>query len=168
MPVSRILRTDRFCIREIREGDRGAFLDCHADPRFAAFHRDEERRPGHLSSVFDLFLTWQAETPRRNFQFAIAPLDAPEGYAGNVGLRMAGLPPGEGELGIELIPAWWRRGVGTEVLRVILPWARDTHAIDTFIADTAPGNLAAERLAGAAGLRVVTQDGKRHWRSVPE
>lgn len=163
-----ILVTDRFRLREFEEGDRAAFLACHADPQFAGFHSDEERRPDHLSSVFDLFLAWPAERPRRNFQFAIAPRDTPGGYAGNVGLRLEGLPPGEGELGIELIPAWWRCGAASEILRAVLPWARAAHGIDRFIARTAPGNPAAERLAMGAGLHLVGQDGKRHWRSAPE
>lgn len=164
MPESEIFKTKRFCVREFCESDREAFLACHRDPMFARFHQPHERGEKHLATVFDLFLEWQRQGPRQNFQFAISKTDDEAGYVGNTGFRTSGLAAGECELGIELVPALWHCGAATEILRAFVPWVRDKHAIDTFIAETAPGNVAAERLAEASGMRVTGQGAKRHWR----
>lgn len=159
-----ILRTSRFSLREFTEDDRDAFIASHQAPLFARFHQPHEREVAHLSSVFDLFLAWQSETPRRNYQLAIATREAEAGYIGNVGLRMQGMAEGEGEIGIELRPDYWGRGAAREVTRAFLEWARDRDLVRTLTAETAPGNVAAERLAATAGLRLVGQAGKRQWR----
>ena len=69
----------------------------------------------------------------------------------------------EGELGIEVSPAWWRRGAASEVMRSLVPWARETLRIRTFTAETMPGNRAATRLAEKVGLVPTGQTGKRRW-----
>lgn len=160
-----IFTTGRFCIREFTEDDREPFVACHLDPVFSSYHLEHERGRAHASAVFDAFLAWQAENPRANFQFAVSPRDDPAGYIGNVGIRTRGLPPGEGELGIEFIPAWWQRGAASEVMRRFVTWAQDSLRIRAFVAETAPGNLAANHLAEGVGLRPTGQAGKRHWRS---
>jgi len=160
-----IFITERFRIREFTEDDREPFVACHLDPVFSSHHLEHERGGAHASSVFDAFLAWQVEQPRENYQFAVASRDDPTGYVGNVGLRTRGLPPGEGELGVELIPAWWRQGAASEVMRSFVTWARDSLEIRTFVAETMPGNIAANRLAEAVGLTPTRQAGKRHWSS---
>jgi len=164
MSGSLIFKTERFCVSEFRESDRGAFLACHRDPTFSRFHQPDERSEKHLSAVFDLFLAWQRQDPRQNFQFAISKTDNDDGYVGNTGFRTSGLAAGACELGIELIPDVWHSGAATEILRAFLPWVRANHGIDTFIAETAPGNSAAERLATAFGMRATGQEAKRYWR----
>ncbi|MDM8168229.1 GNAT family N-acetyltransferase [Roseovarius sp.] len=158
-----IFTTGRFRVREFTRDDREPFIACHLDPVFSRHHLEHERGRAHASAVFDAFLAWQADHPRANFQFAIAPRDDPAGYIGNVGLRTDGLRPGEGELGIEVSPAWWRRGAASEVMRSLVPWARETLRIRTFTAETMPGNRAATRLAEKVGLVPTGQTGKRRW-----
>ncbi|MCO5070759.1 MAG: GNAT family N-acetyltransferase [Rhizobiaceae bacterium] len=160
-----IFTTERFRIREFTEDDREPFVACHFDPVFSSHHLEHERGGAHASSVFDAFLTWQVEQPRENYQFAVTSRDDPTGYVGNVGLRTRGLPSGEGELGIELIPAWWRQGAASEIMRSFVAWAQDSLGIRTFVAETVPENVAANRLAEAVGMIATRQTEKRHWSS---
>jgi RimJ/RimL family protein N-acetyltransferase len=158
-----ILETARFALREFDAADRQAFVVCQADPAFARFHTDDERREGHADCVFDLFLRWRLEAPRRNVQLAIARKPDLAGYVGTVGMRSEGLSAGTAEIGIELVPALCNKGSATEIMSAFLAWARDVRGIKALVAETAPGNRAAERLAERAGLRVIREDGKRHW-----
>ncbi|MCR4265801.1 GNAT family N-acetyltransferase [Nitratireductor sp. ZSWI3] len=160
-----LFKTKRFLVREFTEQDREAFVACHLDPQFAQFHLEHERGREHATSVFSHILAWRSEEPRENFQLVIALRHDAHAYVGNVGLRMRGLPTGAGELGIELVPKFWRVGAATEIMRAFLPWARDKHGIVNFVAETAPGNIGAERLAASAGLRIVSHSTKRYWRS---
>jgi RimJ/RimL family protein N-acetyltransferase len=160
-----VLKSRRFCLREFTDADRAAFLACHANPQFAAHHESSELQLDHLGAVFDLFLGWRDERSRRNFQFVIAPLGDPDHYIGNVGVRTEGLPPGHGELGIELVPSWWRRGAATEVMGIVVPWARRVHGVGVHTAATVPGNTGAERLARNAGLQVIEDSRKTRWRT---
>ncbi len=161
MPIR--LETRRFILREFREIDRAPFVECHADPAFARFHTDAERKAGHAETVFNLFLAWQTEQPRKNVQLAISR-GAQSTYLGNVGLRTEGLEPGVGEIGIEIVKALWGTGAADEVLQTFVEWARREMGITLIAAETALGNRAAERIAMAAGLHVVREDGKRYWR----
>jgi RimJ/RimL family protein N-acetyltransferase len=160
------IKTGRFLLREICEADRTAFLACQADASFSRFHSAAEHAASLDGRVFDLFLRWRAERPRRNVQLAVATRSTPSGYLGTVGLRTEGHGPADGEIGIELVPRLWGQGAATEILRAFIPWARVELGVSRLVAETAPGNLAAERLAAAAGLRIVGEDGKRHWRGL--
>lgn len=163
MSGAELITTARFTIREFTEHDRDSFVACHLDPVFSRYHLEHERGRGHASSVFNAFLAWQVEQPRKNYQFAVTSRDDPTGYVGSVGLRTRGLPPGEGELGIELVPAWWRQSAGSEVMRSFITWARDSLEIRIFVAETMPRNIAANRLAEVVGMTTTRQAGKRHW-----
>jgi RimJ/RimL family protein N-acetyltransferase len=157
------LETRRFILREFCESDRAPFLECHADPAFARFHTDAERREGHAETVFNLFLAWQTEQPRKNVQLAISKGAQPI-YLGNVGLRTEGFAPGAGEIGIELVKKLWGTGAADEVLQTFFGWVRRAMRLTLITAETAPGNRAAERIAETAGLQMVEEDCKRHWR----
>lgn len=163
--VTALITTDRFMIREFMERDRAEFVACHQDPQFSKFHLDDERGIAHASAVFDLFLAWQREEPRQNYQFAIALINEADAYAGNVGARMQGLPVGHAELGVELIPSCWRQGAATEIMESFLPWAIRVLNIHSFIAEIAVANEAAESLARKLGLRTVGYAEKRIWKS---
>lgn len=161
----KVMTTERFTVREFAEHDRDAFIACHLDPEFARFHLERERGAEHASSVFDLFIAWQREAPRRNYQFAIVAREDPDRYVGNVGVRTQGLMTGQAELGIELIPSCWGKGAATEIMEAVLPWAVRTLNVESFIAETAIDNMAARRLAETAGLRLHREGEKWIWLS---
>lgn len=160
-----LMTTAGFTIREFAAHDRDAFLACHLDPVFSRFHLENERGEKHAAAVFDLFLAWQRERPRQNHQFAIAPREDGNAYVGNVGIRTQGLAPGKAELGIELNPSWWGKGAATEIMKAVLPWAIRRLNVTSFVAETATDNVAARRLAEAAGLRLYREGEKCIWLS---
>lgn len=166
-PDGIVIQTRRFILREFQEEDRRDFLACHRDPEFARFHTASELQDGYMDRVFDRFLFWRSESVRTNFQLAVADRLDPLTYLGTAGVRCEGLPPGTGEIGIELVRALWGKHAATEILKTLLLWAHAELDITDFIAETAEGNHRAERLAEAAGFNAVSAEEKRHWRRQP-
>lgn len=165
MSGSTLIKTARFTVREFTEHDREAFIACHLDPKFSQFHLESERGAAHASAVFDLFLIWQREEPRKNHQFAIAPNEDPRAYIGNVGVRTGEMVPGEAELGVELISSYWGNGAATEIMEAVVPWAARRLNLTSFVAETAVDNVAAQRLAQKVGLHLHHEGEKCTWRS---
>lgn len=69
------------------------------------------------------------------------------------------------EVGYAFYPAFWGRGLATEISRACLGFARDRLGLDTVIAVTTPSNLASQNVLRKIGLtfeREVTLEG-REW-----
>ncbi|NJO36800.1 MAG: GNAT family N-acetyltransferase [Rhizobiales bacterium] len=73
-------------------------------------------------------------------------------------------PSGEAIIGIELATAYWRRQAGTEIVSGLIPWAFERLQLDALLADTAPGNRAAARLAETMGFVRTQRAGGQWWR----
>jgi RimJ/RimL family protein N-acetyltransferase len=114
------IATPRLLLREYEAGDLPALLAYVADPRAREFYGPDDARPDRLRALLATFVAWGAESPRQNYQLALALRAAPERVVGSAGLRRAGAPAGEAELGLELAPAHWGRGYATEAARALL------------------------------------------------
>lgn len=101
--------TKRFLLREFSSDLEPAFLAYHADPRYAEFCEPEFVEPAHTKELLRLFMQWANEQPRRNYQFAVVPLQKPQELLGCCGLRGEGYGAEVAELGIELAPQYWGR-----------------------------------------------------------
>lgn len=97
------ITTQRFLLRDFVQEDEPVFLAYHADPRYAEFCSPEEVTPDFTHQLFQQFMQWATEVPRRNYQFAIVDRRNVE-LLGCGGLRQDGYAAGQAELGIELAP----------------------------------------------------------------
>ena len=114
------ITTPRLLLREYVAGDLPAVLAYGADPRAREFHGPDEGHAEQTRALLATFAAWAAETPRRNYQLALALRADPATAIGSAGLRRAGLPEGEAELGLELGPDHWGQGYATEAARALL------------------------------------------------
>ncbi|KQW93357.1 hypothetical protein ASC94_11990 [Massilia sp. Root418] len=163
MPTN--ITTRRFVLREFRPADRAQFLAYQTDPAFTIFHDDNELEAANANNVFQLFLEWQQQTPRQNYQLAICMGSDDAILIGSCGVRMQGCRDGEAIFGIELArPYWGRFGYAQEASAALIGWAFATLDLSTLIADTAFGNAAVARLAEAAGFVRTHADDKQWWR----
>lgn len=163
------LRTRRVELRELTEADRAAFIGYQTDPRYLRLYdfADEVERPNQL---FDLFLFWQSEQPRLNFQLGI--FDAATGrLVGCGGLRKA--DDRSAVLGIELAPSEWGRfRLAIDATLELLDLGFETLELETIFGDTASGNRRIEKLALWFGAELsARRDGpawmqSRGWQEV--
>ena len=158
------IQTPRFVLREYRDADRAAFVAYQTDPRFTVFHTEQELGEQHAAEVFQLFLDWQHQLPRLNYQLALTSR-GDGALLGSCGVRMEGCAAGEAIFGIELARDYWGRfGYATEVAAAMMDWAFGQLALDALVADTAPGNDAVARLAEWGGFKLERVESKVWWR----
>lgn len=114
------ITTPRLLLREYEADDLPALLAYHEDPRSRELYGPDEGHPAHLRELLALFRRWEAEAPRQNYQLALTLREEPATVIGSCGLRQAGQAAGEAELGLELAPAFWGQGYGTEAARALI------------------------------------------------
>ncbi|CAH0281180.1 hypothetical protein SRABI118_03783 [Massilia sp. Bi118] len=160
-----VLSTNRFVLREYTPDDKQQFIDYQTDPAFTVFHHPDELGADQAAKVFEMFIGWQEEAPRRNYQFAITKTDAIEKIIGSGGVRMHGCQEGEAEFGIELAHSYWGRYRYAEELgNALIDWAFTQFRLSAIVVDTALDNAAVARLADAAGFVRTIRSDKQWWR----
>jgi len=160
-----VIPTRRFTLREYRSDDREQFVAYQTDPAFTVFHHESELGEDNANQVFQLFLDWQQQAPRLNYQLAIAMRDDDAELIGSCGVRMAGCMPGEAVFGVELARrCWGRYRYAEEVSAALIAWAFPELKLTALIADTAFDNAAVARLAEATGFVRTHSEGKQWWR----
>lgn len=147
------LTTERLLLRDFTPGDRTALLAYHADPRYTEFYGPGEGGPEQVARLLDLFLRWQSERPRRNYQLAIVEPALSPDPLGNCGVRMEGQESGTAEFGLELAPACWGRGIATEAARAILGFAFRDLALRRIVGISVTQNERVARLVTRLGFR---------------
>jgi [ribosomal protein S5]-alanine N-acetyltransferase len=68
-----------------------------------------------------------------------------------------------GEVGYELHPDWWGRGLMTEALRIVVPCGHRVFRLNRIEAWTLPGNKASDRVLEKAGFRYEGTLRQRAW-----
>ena len=154
------LQLGRLELRDLTGADRAAFVRYQTDPHYLRLYDFEggAERPDRL---FDLFLEWQREQPRTNFQLGI--FEAASGrLLGCGGLRKAGET--SAVLGIELAPGEWGRfRLAIDAAIALLRFAFQTLGVETVIGDTASGNRRIEKLASWFGAELVDRREGPAW-----
>ena len=146
------ITTPRLLLREYVAGDLPAVLAYGADPRSREFYGPGEGGPDQTRALLSAFAAWAAETPRRNYQLALARRAAPDAVIGSGGLRQAGLPEGEAALGLELAPAHWGHGYAAEAARALLAYGFGPLGLQGVRGETVSANARVTAVGGGLGL----------------
>jgi len=148
--------TKRFLIRDFIKEDEPAFFAYHADPRYAEFCAPEEVAPSYTRELLRLFSQWAAESPRRNYQFAIVDRRNSQEFIGCGGLRCEGYGCDRAELGIELAPQFWGRyAYAIEVAKALIEFGFCDLGLNEIRGVSVSANLRIARLAQRYGFVVV-------------
>lgn len=147
--------TSRLILREFTAEDLPAFLALEADPRLAEFRGADEVGPDFARSLIERFLLWAAESPRLNYQLAIAQRDNSSQSIGTCGIRLQGCEAGMGEFGLQIAPEHWGCGFATEAARAILGFAFRDLGLQRVHGDTVTENTRVQRLVVRLGFKKV-------------
>ena len=154
------IQVPRISIRDLAHTDRAAFIAYQTDPRYLRLYdfADDVERPGML---FDLFLDWQRETPRVNFQLGIFEPGS-ERLLGCGGLRK--VDDDVAVLGLELAPSEWGRfGLALNAAAELIRYGFESFNLVTIIGDTASGNRRVAKLARWFGAEIVARRDGPAW-----
>jgi RimJ/RimL family protein N-acetyltransferase len=116
------LTGQRILLREFRDEDVDALEAVHSDPRVLRYYAPEVATRAHAEMLVAKFIEWANETPRLNFQLAIAAADTGE-LLGSCGVRSKGCAPGKAEFGIGMGSCAWGKGLAQEAARLIIGYA---------------------------------------------
>jgi [ribosomal protein S5]-alanine N-acetyltransferase len=119
------LITSRLILREAEHRDALALASYQRDPRYLEHYLESP----DSQRIVELSRLWAAELPRLNYQLIIT-LGPATKVIGCAGLRQAGYPPGEAEVGIELDPEYWGAGYAREVLSALVEFADPKWALN--------------------------------------
>jgi RimJ/RimL family protein N-acetyltransferase len=154
------LITERLLLRDFTPDDRAALLAYQGDPRYLEFYGPDEGGPESTVELLAMFLAWQAEEPRQNYQLAIVERAASPALIGCCGVRQKGFEAGVAEFGLELASQCWGRGLASEAARAMLAFAFQDLGAREVLAVTVTQNHRVARLLERLGFRACgTRDG---------
>lgn len=157
-----IISIGRTTLRDFEPADRAAFVAYQMDPRYRRLY-DLDENPDRASALFSLFLGWQSEVPRRNFQLGVFDA-ANDRLCGCAGLRQRPDDPETAVLGIELAPSdWGRYRVALDVTAGLVEHGFSKLGLRTIVGDTASGNKRVEKMARWFGARITDQREGPAW-----
>lgn len=157
-----IIATPRIILRDLEPADRAAFAAYQMDPRYRRLYALDDN-PARAGELFNLFVDWQSEEPRRNFQLGV--FDAVTNrLCGCAGLRERPQDHGTAVLGIELAPQdWGRYRFAVDVAACLIAHGFDTLRLRMIVGDTASGNRRVEKLARWFRARVLERREGPEW-----
>lgn len=143
-----VLHTERFVLRAATFDDAPAVLRIMGDPRVMRYF-------GELPLT-----TLQAAEQRLERQIAAFAehegirwmITADDAYIGSCGFWRIMPIHERAEIGYDLDPAWWGRGVMPEVLRVVLGFGFDTMELHSVEAQIDPANTGSRRVLEKCGF----------------
>ena len=146
------ITTARLVLREFVPGDWPDVLAFQRDPRYLRYYAWTDRSEAEVREFVQMFVSQQAERPRRKFQLAIILPDSGR-LIGDCGIRRKPGNEWEADIGYELSPEHWGRGYATEAASALVDFGfreLQLHRISSWcIADNAASAGVLERL----GLR---------------
>jgi ribosomal-protein-alanine N-acetyltransferase len=114
------IRTPRLILREFTALDLPPLQAQLADPRHTEFYGPGETDAEFARDLLERCIRWAEESPRCNYQLAIALSEAPDDSIGSCGIRQEGCEAGAAEFGLQLAAEHWGRGLATEAARAML------------------------------------------------
>jgi ribosomal-protein-alanine N-acetyltransferase len=149
------LHSARWALRPIGPGDQAWLLEHWSLPLVRRWLWDDRLpTPQEVREIVESSTQTWAD-PGYGF-WGIAPPKG-TGLIGTVGFRESSWEPGVCELVYSLDPAWWGKGIATEVSRAAIEWVFTTHGWLRIVGATDTPNLASARVLEKIGMRKVRE-----------
>jgi ribosomal-protein-alanine N-acetyltransferase len=156
------LETKRLILREFTEADWPVVLAYQNDPLYQRYYRWTERTAEDVHAFVGMFLSFQHERPRRNFQLAVT-LKENGRLIGNCGVRVNNPDQREANIGYELASEYWGRGYATEAAGEILRFGFDELDMHRIWAVTIAENVGSARVLDKLGMRLEACEREKEW-----
>ena len=134
------IATERLVLREFVTDDWPDVLAYQRDTRYLRLYPWTDRTEAEVQDFVHEFVDQQTKRPRRKFQLAITLSEGGQ-VIGNCGIRRKPGNDWEADIGFELAPEYWGRGLATEAALAIVNFGfreLELHRISSWcIADNA-------------------------------
>ncbi|WP_339862813.1 GNAT family protein [Thalassospira alkalitolerans] len=164
------LESKRFVLRDFTETDRASFVKYRMDSRYRALHGQDSSKKTRLSTnaLFDRFLAWQHDVPRRNYLIGI--FDKSTGaLVGCTGLRGDGLPIDTAVFSVELAPDHWPHyRIAVEASMMLVSYGFRVLDLAAIVGDTASSHKRITKLARWFGAEITAEHTDAYWMETPD
>ena len=123
----------------------------------------DEGGPAFTRDLLEMFIRWSAELPRQNYQLAVIERTSAQELIGCAGVRCAGFDGGVAELGIELAPRCWGRGLATEAAGALVGFAFRDLGVQALVAISVTENGRVARVLSKLGFRPAGTRAGSDW-----
>lgn len=157
------LETARLVLRDFTPDDYAGFRDYQMDPRYRRLYDISNEDESQARALFSLFLEWQEERPRRNFQLGI--FDRKDrNLRGCGGIRLKPEDPKTAVLGLELAPQFWGRfRLAIEAGERLAEFAFGDLGASQILSDTSSGNTRVAKIAEHYGAIIIAERPGPAW-----
>ena len=149
-PANQLLLTDRLRLRPLREADLESMYEVYSDPRVERWIGRHTREDVRVELSFHI--NHQAV---HGWSLWAVELLATGRFIGDCGLQPLALAGPEVELGYDLHPEHWGRGLAGEAARAVIRHAFGPLGMDRVVAVVKPDHRRSRRVLERAGLTLV-------------
>ncbi|WP_158960480.1 GNAT family N-acetyltransferase [Myroides fluvii] len=146
------LQTDRLILRALHFTDAPALFDYFSRDEVTEFY--DLPTFESIQEAHELLLAWQERYQEDNaIRWAITLQERPDRLIGTCGFHNFSNENARAEIGYELHPDFWQKGIMTEAIQAIIPFgfeAFELHRIEAFIH---PTNRSSRKLLEKVGLQ---------------
>lgn len=157
-----IIATARLLLRDFAEDDWPAVLAYQSDPQYLRFYDWFSHTEEEVRSFVQRFIDWSQEHPRSKFQLAIT-MRGNGRVIGNCGIRMAKPEALEAEIGYELAPEYWGRGLASEAARAMVEFGFKDLKLHRVWARCVAENVASAHVLEKLGMRQEGRLRQHEW-----
>lgn len=147
------LHTPRLLLRDFTDHDWPDVLAYQNHPLYLRYNPWATRTPAEVQRFVQMFIDQQQLQPRFKFQLAVV-LKANHTLIGNCGIRKTTPNAPEADMGYELAPDYWGRGLATEAVHCIVRFGFTQLGLHRLSAWCVAENTASARVLEKAGLRL--------------
>ena len=141
----------RLRLREVTTDDVDALHAVYGDPTTTEHLPFDPRTREEVEEIIAEALEAAEAEPRRLYVFAVTDLDSPEAI-GVARLHIEADHPHSAEIGLGLRPDHWGRGIGTDLIRLILMFGFRHLRLHRIWGARSPANTAAQLAMLVAGM----------------
>ncbi len=146
------LLTSRLRLREFEMQDWQAVLAYQQDPRYLRFYAWDERTEQDARRFVRMMLNQKERVPRVKFQLAVTMRETGE-LIGNCGVRKERADSGVGDIGYEISPEYWGKGLATEAVEVMVAFGFEKLNLRRIWAQCIAENAGSWRVMEKVGMR---------------
>lgn len=157
-----LLETRRLVLRDVRDGDVDDLFRMLSDPRVVEF---DNWQPMKKRSEADRVARWMASLWPKRAGVGWAILTGDGRFCGSIRYNWLNKRWRHGEIGYELLPEMWGKGIASEAVRAVIAFGHGPYGLHRIEAWTLPGNPASDRVLEKNGFAFEgLARGKAHFK----
>lgn len=149
-----ILETDRCILRQLTHDDADALITLYSDPRVDEFLDVDPPCSNQEQAISMIDWLNGHFTNQAAVRWAITFKENPAQLIGTIGFHYYNSKDRRTDIGYDLMPQYWGKGIITEVAHKVVRWCFENLDLHRVQADCTDGNIGSEKVLLKLGFKV--------------